>query len=193
MHSAAEHRRMDRQGSMGITLIECLIVISLIAILTSVTIPSFTSISRQFRLDAVTEEFMASVQFARVEAIRRGQDMLIRPNKACEVALSAPSDWSCGWHVFVDANSNKELDGAETVLQSVAIPPSITFQKGAGGSLRYLHINRFGQAGSFGHRFEVFQSRQTVADGQVICFTTGTRVRTIKRVKTCTPLPGEDA
>lgn len=193
MQNAGRYRCGSHHGSIGFTLIDCLIAISLLAILTSVAIPSFASITRQFRLDAVTEEFMASVQFARVEARRLGRDMVIRPQTGCEVVLISTADWSCGWEVFVDINGNKALDGGEPVLQSVAVPPNITFLKSSGGSLRYLQINRFGEAASKAHRFDVFQKLQTVADGQVICFSTGTRLRTVKRVKVCPPLPGESA
>ena len=41
--------------------------------------------------------------------------------------------------------------------------------------------------------FEVYPKGQKVLDGQVICFSTGTRLRTVKRVEKCPPLPGETA
>ncbi len=177
----------------GVTLIEILAALALLAILTSIAVPSYTHVSRAYRLDAVTEEFMASVQFARVEAMRLGQNIMLQRHTACDVVLSSTADWSCGWQVFADTNGSQTLDGTETVLQSVAVPAGITFQKGPAGSPRYLHIDRFGRTTSFGQRFEVFPRTQKVVDGQVICFSTGTRLRTVKRVEGCPPLPGEDA
>jgi len=174
-------------------LIEMLAVVSLLAVLTTIAAPSYTSISRQYRLDAVSEEFMASVQFARVEAMRLGQDMLLLRNTACEVVLDSTADWSCGWQVFPDTNGNQTLDSAETLLQAVAVPAGVTFRKGPGGSPRYLHIDRFGRTTSFGQRFEAFPRNQKVIDGQVICFSTGTRLRMVRHVEACPPLPGDGA
>lgn len=179
------------ETSEGVTLIEMLATLALLAVLTSITVPSYISVSRAYRLDAVTEEFMASVQFARVEAMRLGQDILLQRHTACEVALSSAADWSCGWQVFADTNGSKTLDSAETVLQSVAVPAGITFQKGPAGSPRYLHIDRYGRTTSFGQRFEAFPNTLKVMDGQTICFSTGTRLRTVKGVDGCPPLPGD--
>lgn len=176
----------------GITLIEMLAAIALLVILTSVAVPSYTSIANQYRLDTVSDEFMASVQLARVEAVRSGQDVMLQRSATCDVTLSSTADWSCGWQVFADANGNRTLDGTETVMQSVVVPTGITFQKGPAGSPRYLLIDRFGRTTSFGLRFEAFPRDQKVVDGQLICFSTGTRLRTVKRAEKCPALPGEN-
>lgn len=174
--------------SFGFSLIELLVAVGVLAILASLTIPSFAGISRQYRMDAVTEEFMASVQLTRVKAMHLGQDFMILRDTACEVALSTTSDWGCGWRVFADLNGNRLLDGAEAVVQSIAMPPGIKFQKAGGGSPQYLHIDRFGRSSALGQRFEVFPQGMNVIDGRLICFSTGTRLRAVKHMEACPPL-----
>lgn len=177
----------DRHRQRGVTLVEMLAAIALLAILASVAVPSFAAIARQYRLDATTEELMASVQFARVEALRHGHSVMLARRTTCERKLKATEDWSCGWQVFVDTDDDKVLDSSETVLQSVTVPAGVTLLK-KGASLRYLHLDMFGQ--SFGgHRFEIFPQEAKVEDGQLVCFSTATRLRIVKRMKECPDLP----
>lgn len=193
MRRACTFRSTSPHQVQGFTLIELLAAIALLAILTSIAVPSFVSISRQYRLDAVTEEFMASVQLARVEAIRLGQDVLVQRQADCDSVPSTKTAWRCGWVVFADLNQNRQLDGSDTFLQSVPMTPGVTFQKIGGGSPYYLRIDHFGRSAALGQRYEVFPAGGNVEDGQLICFSTGTRVRTVKRAKACPPLPGESA
>lgn len=180
-----------RHRPHGVTLIEMLVAVALLAILTSVAAPSLTGIVHRYRLDSATEEFMASVQFARVEAMRLGQEVMLQRQTGCDAVLASTADWSCGWQVFADTNGSRTLDGTETVMQSVALPAGVTFQKKGGGSPVYLHLDRFGRTSAIAQRFEAFSKSQRVEDGQLVCFSTGTRLRTVKRVEKCPSLPGE--
>jgi type IV fimbrial biogenesis protein FimT len=173
-------------GILGVSLIELLVVIAVLAILASIAIPSFAGISRQYRVNAAAEEFMASVQLARLDAIRLGQDMVIRRQTSCAVALPTTADWHCGWRVFADLNGNQLPDAGETELQSVALPTGIHLVKAqGGGSPQYITINRYGQVTAIGQRFSVFAANMTEQSGQLICFSTGTRLRTVNGAKTC--------
>lgn len=173
-------------GSLGISLIELLVVIAVLAVLASLAIPSFAGIARQYRVNAVAEEFMASVQLARMDAMRLGQDILIRRQTSCDVALPTTADWHCGWRVFADLNGNQLLDATEAELQSVALPTGIQFIKAqGGGSPQYITINRYGQVTAKGQRFTVIPAGLDELSGQLICFSTGTRLRTVKGAKTC--------
>lgn len=90
----------------GFTLVELVVTIALVAILTTLAIPSFSEVLRQWRRDSATRELSTSLQLARSEAIKTSRQMVVCPSSdgtACE----ASNEWSAGWMVFVD-------DGAGT-------------------------------------------------------------------------------
>lgn len=176
-------------ASQGTSLIELLVAIGVLAVLSSLAIPSFASIARQYRVNAAVEAFMASVQLARVDAMRLGHNMVLRRDTGCAATLPSKADWRCGWRVFADLNGNHQPDAAETVFQSVALPPGVDFRAQGAGSPQYLTINRYGQVHVRGQRFAVFPAGLTAMDGQLICFSTGTRLRTIRNAKDCDDQP----
>lgn len=174
-----------RRRDSGFTIIELMVVLVLLGILATLAAPSFTETFRRFRVDAAREEFMASVYLARGEAIRQGMPVVIRRTTGCGTALANNQDWSCGWRVFADLDGNNALNGAETTMQEVFVPPNITVRKGNNVNPQFITINRFGQVTQMGQRFEVFPAGMAAVNGQLICFTTGTRMRTVKSAAAC--------
>lgn len=185
MQKARPRLPANSHAPLGTSLIELLVVIAVLAVLSSLAIPSFASIARQYRVNAVTEAFMASVQLARVDAMRLGQDIVLRRDTGCIATLPTTADWRCGWRVFADLNGSHEREAAEAELQSVALPPGVYLQAQGAGSPQYLTINRYGQINVRGQRFAVFPAGMTAMDGQLICFSTGTRLRTVRNAKDC--------
>ena len=58
-------------SNRGVTLIELLVTIALIAILATIAIPSFQEISKRNQIASQTNELVALIHMARNEAIRR--------------------------------------------------------------------------------------------------------------------------
>jgi len=177
------HSRVAR----GFTTIELLVVVALVAILAGLAAPSFTELFRRFRVDAVREEFTSSVLLARSEAIRTGTPIVVRRLTACGVALADNQDWSCGWRVFADVDGNNTMNGAEAAIQEVSVPPNMTVRKGNPVGPEFVAIDRFGQVTQAGQRIEIFPVGMAAVDGQLVCFTVGTRLRTIHNAAVCPP------
>ncbi|WP_382158863.1 GspH/FimT family pseudopilin [Hydrogenophaga sp. ANAO-22] len=169
----------------GFTIIELMVVVALIAILAGLAAPSFTDMFRRFRVDSVRETFTSSVTLAREEAIRLGTPVVIRRITGCGLALANNQDWSCGWQVFADLDGNNAMNGAETPTQEVSLTPNVTVRKGNNTNPEFIVINRFGQVTQVDQRFEVFPTGMAAANGQLICFTAGTRLRTVKNASAC--------
>lgn len=179
--TSGEHKR----SAHGFSLIELMVAVALLAVLASLAAPSFANITRQLRVSTVTDELMASIQWSRVEAVRTGQQVVLRRMTDCALVLRDTADWRCGWRVFVDLNGNGALDGTEIALQAVELPPGLNVSKRGGGSPEFLRIDRYGRSTAIALRFEVFPSNLGVADGQLVCFSTATRTRKVNHAAEC--------
>lgn len=90
----------------GLTLIELMIVVILIAIGASLAAPSFSNIIRETRLTTQANNLLSSLQLARSEAVSRGVQVSMR---------RASAEWDGGWQVFTDWDADGEFDGNANV------------------------------------------------------------------------------
>jgi len=95
---------------LGVTLIELLVSMSVLAILMSLAVPNFSTLIARQRLLTTVTEFYAAVNLTRSEAIKRGSQVSVAANDGVS--------WKSGWTVFVDNNANGHADAGEVVLFS---------------------------------------------------------------------------
>jgi type IV fimbrial biogenesis protein FimT len=88
------------------------------AIVLGVGVPSFFNLIANNRLAVATNELVASMHFARSEAVRQEIPVAIcasEDNQSC----SGKTDWGSGWIVFTDANgTNGKVDAGDDLLFS---------------------------------------------------------------------------
>lgn len=100
----------------GVTLVELIVAVAIIAILAGFTVPAFTNTIRNNRLAAASNTLLASLQFARSEAIKRG--IRVTLCKSADGSLcSKDGGYEQGWLVFEDRNGNAQVDGGETIIR----------------------------------------------------------------------------
>lgn len=110
----------------GLTLIELLVTLSIAVILVTIAVPSFQDFFRRNRIESATSDLMATLSYARSEAIRRGVRVSVcRSNTGTNCTTTAP--WQSGWIVFTNPNNDNNVDPGEEILRvQQALPAPIT-------------------------------------------------------------------
>lgn len=103
-----------RADCRGVTLVELIVVVSILAVLLTVGIPGYSSLLHKNRISETSGLLHVSMHMARSEAIKRR-----RPVKVCPTADGAScrndGEWGEGWVVFEDINGNNTPEAGEVV------------------------------------------------------------------------------
>lgn len=187
----ARHTRQTRQGSRGFTLIELLVTISMMAILMAIAAPSFVTYQRNAELAGISNSFLAALNAARTEAMKRNMFALVTPQ-------NGDSDWAKGWVVFVDTDDDKAFDSTKDILvmRQEAPPGHITLSgnNSTAASASYVRYDGSGFSRPIGS--DMPNTTLTIARSDA-----GSDYRQIRRIKiaatgrarVCTPTAASDA
>lgn len=114
---------MKARGFSGFTLIELMVTLAVLAVLATIALPSFQGVLRSNRIATTTNEMLASLSYARAEAITNAHGAGVCASTA---GVSCDGgDWGSGWMIWSDANGNGAFDGGETVLRFTSVSPQI--------------------------------------------------------------------
>ncbi len=103
---------MNRTAA-GVTLIELLVTISIVAIVAVFGIPSYRSATTANRMAAEINSLTGDLQYARAEAIKEGQPVTVCVSTT-GTRCAGSNTWQSGWIVFADANGNKAVNTGGT-------------------------------------------------------------------------------
>ena len=98
----------------GLTLIEVMVTIGIIAIMSAIAIPNIISYLPKHRLNSGARDVYSAMQYARLMAVKEKTPVSINFNTGTE-----------SFTVFSDANTNGANDGGDTVLKTGNMPPDV--------------------------------------------------------------------
>ena len=133
----------------GFTLIELMITIAIATILATLAVPSFNAIALSSKLNSGASGFVASVQLARSEAIKRNSQVTLCGASKPTIPQTTPrtcfSSWQYGWLVVADGTVVSDQgplpDGYQLAEQGGLT--SIVFQPtGVGATMAKLTLCR---------------------------------------------------
>lgn len=103
----------------GLTLVELLVVLSIVGVLATMAIPGFAGMVAANQRAATLNRFVTAIHYARSESLKRGREVAVCKTLDGETCAGSGADWSAGWMVFVnrDRDSPVVRDAGETLLR----------------------------------------------------------------------------
>jgi type IV fimbrial biogenesis protein FimT len=133
-----------RRRARGVTLVEQIMAVAILAVLAGIASPSLASFVRRQRVQSAQMDFLEALGYARGEAVLVRTRVLFCPSRDRK-RCSNESRWDSGWLVGIDRNHDNQPDAAplrvgesytRLLIQSSVARRHVTFlpDGSAGGS-----------------------------------------------------------
>lgn len=164
----------------GVTLIELMVGIALLAILLAIAAPNFQGMTASSRLTSASNELLGTLQQARAQAIRTGARVTV-----CKSADGAQCDnaagvgWDRGWILFQDTTRDSfdaQVDDGEAILSHTTAIPAGTTIGGNAAVVNYVSFAADGRPRLMGGAVQAGTLRVCTASDSL---TDNTRARDI--------------
>jgi type IV fimbrial biogenesis protein FimT len=127
--------RMSMRQSRGFTLFELMVVVAVIAILSAIAAPSFTTFIATQRLRNASFDLVSDLLLARSAALNQQADVVITPSTI------SGGEWSNGWTITSPSGTLTSRTGIASTVRFVPVDSSsasvaaLTFGSANGGRL----------------------------------------------------------
>jgi type IV fimbrial biogenesis protein FimT len=177
---------MVKKSANGVTLIELMVTVAILAILVALAVPSFTRLIADTRMSGHANTFVSDLNYARSEAQKLGKSVSLCATSDPDAAdpVCDGNEWKGGWIIFVDADADnaRTTGGDETLLRrrEALIGASTAVGAPARGALRFNAQGRIaGGQSNFSFTHEISDV------SRLICIGTTGRPRIVKGSSTC--------
>ena len=137
---------LDMKSSSGVTLIELMIAVALFAIVLTIGIPSFTTVIENNSLATNLNTLIATLNFARSEAVKRGNQISVcKSSDGVNCGGAGTPGYEEGWIVFVNKNKDTTRDVATEEL--IRVHEELSEGMTLRGNINYKNIISFKPTG----------------------------------------------
>jgi len=137
---------INKPRQHGFSLLELMITITVAAILLVIAVPSFRDVIHRNQVSSASNEILASLAYARTEAITRGQLVSMCPSANAAGCTTGGQAFGPGWLVYTypagAASANKAYDSTKSILLRAT-----TVRTGVSVQSMSTEIVTFGQQG----------------------------------------------
>jgi type IV fimbrial biogenesis protein FimT len=122
-------------GSKGVSLLELVMAVALLAILLGIGAPAFGDLRMDAQRTAAVNDLVGSIHLARSEAIKRGGVVSLCPGSPATGCATGAADWSVGWLVFLNEDRDRPpaLDPDDEILRFRSPAARITIRSNRNG------------------------------------------------------------
>jgi type IV fimbrial biogenesis protein FimT len=131
--------------SGGFTLPELMIALAVVGILVAAGLPSLTNLVRDQRIKTATSDVFVSLIYARSEAIKRNDRVVVCAANSTIDGCANSSNWAAGWIVFLDTDANGFPSTASDILRKNNPVPNVTLS-GTATNATYMRDGRLNAA-----------------------------------------------
>lgn len=111
----------------GVTFIEMIVVLVIVAIVTTMAVPTFNRTITRMRITSYTNELLAYLSFARSEAVMRGKRVIVCKSKNGSMCTTN-GGWEQGFIIFVDNATHTQANAGELLRVHEKLEGNITIQ-----------------------------------------------------------------
>lgn len=130
---------METRRQNGFTLIELMIAIGLTALLMSMAVPAMSLFVSNARQTGAINDFIASMHMARSTAITTNSRVTVCASD--DGAGCDNVDWNEGWIVFIDEDSDQDVDAGERIISTSEGVDELSIRSGEFGQFLMYRPN----------------------------------------------------
>lgn len=92
-------------GGRGFSLVEMMVVVSILGILAAIGMPSYQQMISSTRILNEINDLRGHLEYARSEALKRGQTVVVCPSSDGSSCDTTSQNWEKGWIVFATSDT----------------------------------------------------------------------------------------
>lgn len=184
------YRPTKRSQLHGLTLIELIVTLTVLAVLAGLALPSFTPLLERWRTNQAISDLESTLFYARTESIRRGGGLSLIPNTTNGTCTAQANEWHCGWSLVIDSNQTAAADTGTSPVRSADAYSGLSLTTPANSMA--IVVDRWGvmqlkqQSGySTVFEFTVQPSSNTTTHGQKLCIKPSGHFQKIESTSAC--------